>query len=48
MIVEEVQMPAGKAINLRQRCIDRLRVEGSSPLEECLLVAEVTDVRAAA
>ena len=41
-------MAAGQPLDLRERGIDRLRVEGLSAFEERFLVAEVADVRAAA
>ena len=48
VIVEEVQMTAGQPLDLGERRIDGLRVEGASAFEERLLVAEVAHVRAAA
>ena len=48
VIVEEVQVTAGQALDLGQRRIDGLRVEGPPAFEERLLVAEVAHVRAAA
>ncbi len=48
MIVEEVQMTAGQAVDLGERVVDGLRVERLAALEERVLVAEVADVRAAA
>ena len=48
LIVEKVQVTAGQAIDLRERFVDRLCIEGPPALEERLLVAEVADVRAPA
>ena len=48
MVVEKIEMMPGQAIYLRQRAINLHRVELFSSLEESDLVAEVTDVRAAA
>src|SRR5262249_7256819 len=45
VIVEEIQMPAGQAVDFGKCGVHGLRVEGTSSLEECFLVAEVTDVR---
>ena len=48
VVVEEIHVPSGQAVDLGERGVDRLSVEGVSALEERLLVAEVADVRAAA
>jgi hypothetical protein len=48
MIVEKVQVTAGQAIDLRERFVDGLRIEGPPALEERLLVAEVADMGAPA
>ena len=48
MVVEEVQVPAGEAVDLRESPVDRLRVERAAALVEGILVAEVAVVRAAA
>ncbi len=46
VIVEEIEVPAWQSIDLRQRSVDGLGVEGLSACEERFLVAEVADVRA--
>jgi hypothetical protein len=48
MVVEEVEVAAGKAVDLRQCRVHGLRVELLAALEEGDLVAEVADVRTAA
>ena len=48
VVVEEVEVPAGQPLDLRERVVDRLRVERPAALEERVLVAEVAVVRAAA
>ena len=48
VIVEEVQMTAGQALDLGERVVHGLRVEGSPAFEERFLVAEVAHVRTAA
>ena len=48
VVVEEVQMAARQALDLRERGINRLRVEAPSAFEERFLVAEVADMRTAA
>ena len=48
VVVEEVQVPSGQPVDLRQRGVDRLRVERLPAVEERVLVAEVAVVRAAA
>ena len=48
VIVEEVQMPARQPIDLGERVVHALGVEGSAALEERVLVAEVAVLRAAA
>src|SRR5512132_940887 len=47
MVIEEVQVPAGEAVDLRERLVDRLRVERAASLVEGVLVAEVAVVGAA-
>src|SRR4029453_7249108 len=46
--VQEVEMAARQPLDLRERLVHALHVEGAAALEEGLLVAEVADVRAAA
>ena len=48
VIVEEVEMAARQPIDLGERVVDALRVEGLAALEERVLVAEVAVLRAAA
>ena len=48
MVVEEVEVPAGETVDLRERGVDRLRVERPAALVERVLVAEVAVVRTAA
>ena len=48
VVVEEVEVPAGEAVDLGEGVVDRLHVERPAAAEERLLVAEVADVRAAA
>jgi hypothetical protein len=48
VIVEKVQVTARKALDFRERRIDRLGVERFAAFEERFLVAEVAHVRAAA
>ena len=48
MVVEEVEVAAGEAVDLGQGVVHALRIEGAAALEERLLVAEVADVRTAA
>ena len=48
VIVEEVQVTARESLDLGQRRIDGLGIEGAAPFEECLLVTEVAHVRTAA
>ena len=48
VVVEEVEVTAGEAVDLGERVVDRLHVERPAAAEERLLVAEVADVRAAA
>ena len=47
VIVQEVEVAAGKARDLGERLVHALRVEALASLEEGLLVAEVAGVRAA-
>jgi len=46
VVVEEVEMPPGQALDLREGILDRLYVEGASSREEAVLVAEGAGVRA--
>src|ERR1700681_2353711 len=46
MIVEEIEMPSSQALDLSQRIIHALSVEPSATVKECILVAEVTMLRA--
>ena len=48
VVIEEIQMAPRQALDLQQRRIDGLCVEGPTAFEKRLLVAEVADVRAAA
>jgi hypothetical protein len=48
VVVQEVQVAAGQAIDFRQRLVNALRVEAASSLEERVLVAERAVMRAAA
>src|SRR5262245_31635169 len=48
MVVEEVQMPPGKSLDLAKRTVHSLGVERAPTLEECLLVTEVTNIRTSA
>ena len=48
VVVEEVDVPAGHPVDLRQRPVDRLRVERDPACVERVLVAEVAMVGAAA
>ncbi len=48
VVVEEVQVPPGQPVDLGERGVHRLRVEGLPALEERVLIAEVAVVRAAA
>ena len=48
MIVQEVEVAPGEAVDLRERVVDVLGVELLAALEEGDLVAEVAHVRAAA
>jgi hypothetical protein len=48
VVIEKVQVTARKTIDLGQRGVDRLGVEGLAAFEERFLVAEVAHVRAAA
>jgi hypothetical protein len=48
VVVEEVEVTAGKALDLGERLVHALRVEAAPALEEGVSVAEVAMVRAAA
>ena len=48
VVIEKVQVTARKTIDLGERGVDRLGVEGLAAFEERFLVAEVAHVRAAA
>ncbi len=48
VIVEEIEMAAGKAVDFGERFIDALGVKAAAALEERILVAEVAMLRAAA
>ena len=48
VVVEEVEVAAGEAVDLGESIVDRLHVERPAAAEERLLVAEVAEVRAAA
>lgn len=48
MIVEEIEVAAGQPLDLCQRLVDALRVEGTAAGEEGILVAEVAMLRAGA
>ena len=48
VVVEEVEVPPGQALDLRERLLDRLHVEGAPAREEAVLVAEGAGVRAPA
>ena len=48
VVVQEVQVAAGQAVDLGQRLVDRAGVERLAAGEEGLLVAEIAGVRAAA
>ena len=48
VVVEEVEVPPGQPLDLRERVLDRLHVEGAPSREEGVLVAEGAGVRAAA
>jgi hypothetical protein len=41
MIVEEVKVPAGRALDFGKRVVDALRIEGTAALEKRILIAEV-------
>jgi hypothetical protein len=47
VVVEEVEVPAGKPVDLRERLVHPLDVEGAASLEERVLVAEAARVGAA-
>ena len=48
MVVEEIEVTAGKRVDLGERLVHALRVERAPAGEEAVLVAEVAVVRAAA
>jgi hypothetical protein len=48
VVVEEVEMAAGEAVDLGQGVVDTLGVEAFATLKECVLVTEVAVLRAAA
>ena len=48
VVIEEVEVTPREAVDLGERVVDRLHVEGLAAAEERLLVAEVAEVRAAA
>jgi hypothetical protein len=46
VVVQKVEVPAGKTIDFGQSVVHRLRVESASTGKERLLVAEIANVRA--
>jgi hypothetical protein len=47
MVIEEVEMTAGQAVNFGKRPVNTLRVEAAAALKESVLVTEVAMLRAA-
>jgi hypothetical protein len=46
VVVKKVEVAARQSIDLRERVVHALGVEGSASVEECVLVAEVAVLRA--